>query len=116
MKAVISSVEKLKPEETAHITSDSSYVLNGITKWVADWKKKDWKTTKKEPVLNVDLWKKLDVLVSTRDIAWSWIKGHSGHKYNEEVDKLAKEQAFEAKNFSMNKRKANSKHMKINQF
>jgi ribonuclease HI len=66
-------------------------VKNGITDWINNWKNNGWKTAKKQPVKNKDLWVALDQLVSKHDIKWKWIKGHSGHPENERADELANE-------------------------
>ncbi len=89
LTAVIKGLEALsKPCEVA-ITSDSKYVLSGITEWMDNWKKRGWKTANKKPVQNVDLWQQLDQLVQTHEIEWRWVKGHSGHRENEIADQLA---------------------------
>lgn len=90
MTAVICALEALK--HTRHpviLTTDSRYVMDGVTKWLPGWKKGGWKTAAKKPVKNVDLWKELDALVSQHQIEWHWVKGHSGHAENERVDELA---------------------------
>jgi ribonuclease HI len=73
------------------VISDSKYVVTGITEWVKSWKRNGWKTSTNKPVLNLDLWQELDVLVSSNinRITFLWVKGHNGDKYNEEVDRLA---------------------------
>ncbi len=89
LTAVIKGLEALsKPCEVA-ITSDSKYVLSGITEWLENWKKRGWKTASKKPVQNVDLWQQLDSLTQTHSIEWKWVKGHSGHRENEIADQLA---------------------------
>lgn len=70
------------------VYSDSQYVKNGITSWIKNWKKNGWKTAAKKPVLNQDLWIKLDELYNQLNIEWKWVKGHAGHKYNEMCDSL----------------------------
>lgn len=70
------------------VYSDSQYVKNGITSWIKNWKKNGWKTAAKKPVLNQDLWIKLDELYNQLNIEWKWVKGHAGHKYNEICDSL----------------------------
>jgi len=71
------------------VTSDSTYVLKGIQEWMPAWKKRNWKTASKKPVKNVDLWQKLDAVITQHDIDWHWVKGHSGHTENEIADQLA---------------------------
>lgn len=71
------------------LTTDSQYVRQGITLWLAGWKKGGWKTKAKEPVKNQDLWQKLDASCAIHQIDWRWVKGHSGHIDNDRVDQLA---------------------------
>jgi ribonuclease HI len=73
-----------------HMTTDSTYVKNGITEWILKWKKNNWMTSKKEPVKNKDLWEALDMLNVALMPQWHWIKGHAGHKENERADECAK--------------------------
>ena len=75
-----------------HIFCDSQYVKNGITSWIRSWKKNGWRTAAKKPVLNRDLWEKLDALSASRDISWSWVKGHAGVEYNELCDELCQKE------------------------
>lgn len=90
MTAVICALEALKhARHPVILTTDSRYVMDGLTKWLPGWKKNGWKTAAKKPVKNVDLWKRLDELVSQHKIEWHWVKGHSGHAENERVDELA---------------------------
>jgi len=71
------------------LTTDSQYVRKGITEWMENWKKKNWRTTANKPVKNDDLWRQLDELSQQHEIEWHWVKGHSGHYENELVDQLA---------------------------
>ena len=89
LTAVIKGLEAIKKPCNIEITTDSKYVLTGITEWMVNWKKRNWKTASKKPVLNVDLWQQLDALVQQHDIQWHWVKGHSGHVENEIADQLA---------------------------
>lgn len=89
MMAVIEALKALKRPCKVRITTDSKYVLQGMTEWLAGWKKKNWRTASKKPVQNVDLWKKLDSLASGHELNWQWVKGHSGHPENELADALA---------------------------
>ena len=89
--AAIFALEALKNESKAELTTDSSYVKDGITKWIHNWKKKGWKKANKKPVENRDLWERLDTAASKHDISWHWIRGHSGHVENERADSLAVE-------------------------
>ena len=74
------------------INTDSQYVKNGITGWVAGWKKNGWKTSAKKDVLNKDLWKKLDELNTAVSPVWKWVKGHAGVEFNERCDQLCQEE------------------------
>lgn len=89
LTAVIEALGALKRPCDVTLTSDSTYVLKGIQEWMPSWKKRGWKTASKKPVKNVDLWKKLDVLIVEHKIDWQWVKGHSGHPENELADQLA---------------------------
>lgn len=89
LTAVIKGLEALKKPCKVKITSDSKYVLSGITEWMPNWKKRNWRTASKKPVMNVELWKALDELVVQHEIEWDWVKGHSGHPENEIADQLA---------------------------
>lgn len=91
MMAVIQALEALKRPCKVMLHLDSKYVLQGITEWIHGWKARGWRTASKEPVKNVELWQRLDALVSTggHDIEWCWVKGHSGHPGNERADLLA---------------------------
>ena len=89
LTAVIEALGALKRPCDVTLTSDSTYVLKGIQEWMPNWKKRGWKTASKKPVKNVDLWKKLDVLIVEHRIDWQWVKGHSGHRENELADQLA---------------------------
>ena len=89
LTAVIEALGALKRPCDVTLTSDSIYVLKGIQEWMPNWKKRGWKTSSKKPVKNVDLWKKLDVLIVEHKIDWRWVKGHSGHPENELADQLA---------------------------
>jgi len=90
MMAAISALESLKHNHHPIVlTTDSRYVMDGITKWLPGWKRRGWKTSNKQPVKNRDLWQRLDALTGRLEIEWRWVKGHSGHIENERVDKLA---------------------------
>lgn len=71
------------------LTTDSTYVMKGITEWLAGWKRRGWKTAARKPVANADLWRRLDEQNSRHMVTWRWIKGHSGHPGNERADALA---------------------------
>ena len=89
LSAVIESLKSIKRKCPIIITTDSSYVKNGITDWIHSWKKNNWKTANKKPVKNKELWIELDSLCKLYDIKWEWVKGHSGHPGNERADSLA---------------------------
>ena len=89
LKAVIEALSALSKPCKVTLTSDSTYVLKGISEWLPNWKKRGWRTAGKKPVKNEDLWKTLDDLAEMHEIEWHWVKGHSGHIENELVDQLA---------------------------
>jgi len=89
LMAAIQALSALKRPCRVELTTDSQYVRKGITEWMADWKRRGWKTAAKKPVKNRDLWEQLDALVEQHDIRWHWVRGHSGHAENEQVDALA---------------------------
>jgi ribonuclease HI len=89
LMAVIQGLQALKRRCTVDVTTDSQYVKNGITQWIHNWKRNGWRTAAKKPVKNDDLWRELDVAVGRHDVAWHWVKGHSGHAENERADELA---------------------------
>ena len=89
LMAVIKGLEALTKSCQVVVTSDSKYVLSGITEWLENWKRRGWKTANKKPVQNVALWQQLDELVAQHEVQWNWVKGHSGHRENEIADQLA---------------------------
>lgn len=89
LMAAIKGLEALKRPCVVDLYTDSQYVRQGMTEWLANWKKNGWKNSKKDPVKNADLWKILDELASLHQINWHWVKGHSGHVENDLVDALA---------------------------
>ena len=91
LTAAIMALEALNRSCKVRMVTDSQYVRQGITEWLANWKKRNWKTAAKKPVKNQDLWERLDAAVSSHDIEWEWVKGHSGHPGNERADMLANE-------------------------
>lgn len=90
LTAAIMALETLERPSAITIVTDSSYVKDGITKWIISWKKNGWKTAAKKPVKNEELWKRLEAATHRHDITWEWIKGHAGHAENERADKLAR--------------------------
>ncbi|MEE9491830.1 MAG: ribonuclease HI [Gammaproteobacteria bacterium] len=89
LMAAIKALETLSRGCEVRVTTDSSYVLKGISEWLVGWKKRGWKTAARKPVKNVDLWKRLDEAVKEHEVEWCWVKGHSGHTENERADQLA---------------------------
>ena len=89
LKAAIESLKALKEPCIVELTTDSKYVMQGITSWIQNWKKNNWKNSSKKDVKNKDLWIELDKYVSQHDVRWHWVKGHSGHEKNEIADQLA---------------------------
>lgn len=95
LMASIQALSHTAGDASIDIWTDSNYVKTGITEWIFGWKKNGWKNSKKQEVLNADLWKTLDELVQNRDISWHWVKGHAGHFGNEMADALANRGADE---------------------
>jgi ribonuclease HI len=87
--AVIFGLEALQRRCRVRVTTDSQYVMKGITEWIANWKRNGWKTAAKKPVKNADLWQRLDRAVAAHEVEWQWVRGHSGHAENERADELA---------------------------
>lgn len=88
--ATIKALEVIKSNQIGiDLFTDSKYVITGINEWIKNWKAKNWKTSKKRPVKNVDLWQRLDVLNKQYDIIWYWVKSHSGNNGNDIADRLA---------------------------
>jgi len=90
LMAAIMALESLKRPVPAILHTDSTYVKDGITKWIHNWKTRGWKTAAKKPVKNVDLWQRLDTALGDHEIEWRWVKGHAGHPENERADELAR--------------------------
>ncbi len=89
--AAIRALESLKRPCKVTLFTDSVYVQKGISEWLANWKRRGWKTADKKPVKNADLWRRLDAATQGHEICWRWVRGHSGHPENELVDALARE-------------------------
>jgi len=89
LMAAIMALESLNRSCEVALTTDSKYVLQGITEWIVGWKKRGWKNSAKQPVKNVDLWQRLDEVNSKHQVKWHWVRGHSGHDENERADALA---------------------------
>ena len=90
LQAAIEGLRALKRPMRVAIHTDSTYVKDGITKWIVNWKRNGWKTAAKKPVKNIDLWHALDDALSGHDVEWYWVKGHTGHSGNERADALAR--------------------------
>lgn len=91
LTAAISALEALKKPCTVELHTDSEYLRNGITKWLAGWKRNGWRTADKKPVKNQDLWERLEAALEHHKVRWHWVKGHAGHPENERADELARE-------------------------
>ncbi|MFM2317441.1 MAG: ribonuclease [Pseudomonadota bacterium] len=89
LMAAIRGLEALKQPCEVTVTTDSKYVLQGMTEWLAGWKRKAWKSASGQPVKNQDLWQRLDAAAQPHQIKWNWVRGHTGHPDNERVDRLA---------------------------
>lgn len=89
LMAVIAALEALKHPCRVTITTDSQYVMKGMTEWLPGWKRKNWRTAAKKPVKNAELWQRLDAAQSMHELEWQWVRGHSGHPENERADQLA---------------------------
>jgi ribonuclease HI len=95
LTAAIEGLRTLKERCQVEIVTDSEYVKNGITTWIHGWKRKNWITSAKKPVVNRDLWEELDRLVSGHQAVWVWTKGHASHEDNNRCDELAQRAARE---------------------
>ncbi len=89
LTAAIEALSALKRPSQIDLHTDSKYVLQGITEWLPNWKRRGWKTANNHPVKNDDLWRRLDALIQQHQIQWIWVKGHSGNAGNETADALA---------------------------
>ena len=89
--AAIKALQALKKSCKVELYTDSKYLQKGITEWMIEWKKRNWKKSDKKAVKNVDLWQALSHEVSRHDVSWHWVKGHSGQKENDRVDRIANE-------------------------
>ncbi|HEX5678559.1 MAG TPA: ribonuclease HI [Alcanivorax sp.] len=89
LMAAIQALEALKGPCEVNLTTDSQYVRKGITEWMANWKKRNWLTAAKKPVVNKDLWQRLEAAAERHRVHWHWVRGHSGHSENERADRLA---------------------------
>ena len=90
LTAAIEALEALRRPCRVRLSTDSTYLKNGITQWIPAWKRRDWKTADRKPVKNVDLWRRLERAASPHEVEWVWVRGHSGHEGNEKADALAR--------------------------
>lgn len=89
LTGAVEALGALKKGSTVELHTDSTYVKDGITKWISNWKRNGWKTAAKKPVKNKDLWLRLDDAIQEHQVTWKWVKGHAGHAGNEKADELA---------------------------
>ncbi|MCK6371797.1 MAG: ribonuclease HI, partial [Gammaproteobacteria bacterium] len=82
LMAAIRALEALKGRCRVEVYTDSEYLQRGISEWLVAWKRRGWKTAGRKPVKNVDLWRRLDEIVSQHEVSWHWVKGHAGHAEN----------------------------------
>ncbi len=97
MMAAIRALEALTRPCKVELHTDSQYLRQGITEWLAGWKARGWKTADKKPVKNEDLWRELDGARARHEVSWRWVKGHAGHPMNERADALARKGLQEAR-------------------
>jgi ribonuclease HI len=97
LTAAISALEALKRPCVVEMHTDSQYVRDGITKYIANWKRNGWRTASREPVKNQDLWQRLEAARAVHTVRWHWIRGHSGNEFNERADQLVHEAREEMK-------------------
>ncbi|HAO31952.1 MAG TPA: ribonuclease HI, partial [Candidatus Competibacteraceae bacterium] len=88
--AAINGLEALNRPARVRIVTDSQYVMKGVTEWLPGWKRRGWKTADRQPVKNIDLWRRLEAALAPHQVEWEWVRGHSGHAENERVDQLAR--------------------------
>ena len=90
LRAVIEALEALKRPCRIRLHTDSTYVMKGMTEWLENWKRRNWRTADRKPVKNVELWQRLEQAVARHDVEWRWVRGHSGDPENERADELAR--------------------------
>ena len=88
--AAIKALKAINEKSEVTIHTDSKYVMEGITNWIKKWKKNGWRTSSNKPVANIDLWNQLDEALNEHSVSWAWIRGHTGHPYNDRADSLAR--------------------------
>lgn len=91
LMAAIAALESHPAGAKIILHTDSTYVKDGLTKWIIGWKRNGWKTADKKPVKNAELWQRLDAALKSHKVSWHWVKGHAGHDGNERADELARE-------------------------
>ena len=91
LMAAIAGIETLKRNSRVRLYTDSTYLRDGITRWIHKWKENGWKTAARKPVKNVELWRRLDAALAAHEVEWHWVKGHAGHPGNERADALARQ-------------------------
>jgi ribonuclease HI len=89
LRAVIEGLSALREPCEVQVWTDSRYVVDGMSTWLASWKRRGWRTADKKPVKNEDLWRSLDEAATRHRVTWHWVRGHDGHPENERVDRLA---------------------------
>ncbi len=89
--AAITALETPPSGSKIALHTDSKYVMQGITEWIKNWKRNNWRTAAKKPVKNAELWQRLDEINGQHDVSWHWVKGHAGHPDNERADELARQ-------------------------
>jgi ribonuclease HI len=89
LTAAIQGLRALRQPCEVELVTDSEYMKNGITKWIPNWRRRNWMTTENKPVVNRDLWEDLDEVVAMHTVKWSWTKGHASHADNNRADELA---------------------------
>ena len=96
LTAAIEALEALKEPCEVHLTTDSQYVRQGITEWIHNWRRRNWRTAAGKPVKNADLWRRLEQAADRHEVHWHWTRGHAGHVENERADQLANRAMDEA--------------------
>jgi ribonuclease HI len=90
LMGAIGGLEALKRRCVVDVYADSKYVIDGIEKWLPNWLRRGWKTADGKPVVNRDLWERLEAAVARHEVRWHWVRGHSGNVHNDRVDELAR--------------------------
>ena len=98
LSAALAGLQALKRPGRVRVISDSQYLCKGMTAWIFSWKKNSWKNSKKEVVVNRDLWEALDCQAQQHQIEWNWVRGHDGHAENERCDELARNAIIQGRN------------------